>query len=52
MKNRYSIYISNNVMKCFDEYCKQEGYKKSTLIEKLIKDFLKKKNVKCLTEKK
>ena len=42
MNKKVTIYIDGNKYDEFSKYCKNNGYIKSKLIEKLIKDFLKK----------
>lgn len=39
-----TINISNDVWDLFSEYCEENGYERSLLIEKLIRDLVKKNN--------
>jgi hypothetical protein len=39
-KNRVTVLLTNDIFARLEEYCKEKGYKKSTLAEKLIKDHL------------
>jgi metal-responsive CopG/Arc/MetJ family transcriptional regulator len=37
---KISVLLSNEDAERFEEYCQQEGYKKSTLVAKLIREHL------------
>ena len=40
MKKRYTLSIDENLLEDFREVCKKYGYKMSTKVELLIKDFI------------
>ena len=42
-KGKYSITVDEQLMADFRSYCQKNGLKMSTLIEKLIKDYLREK---------
>ncbi len=42
---RIAVLLNDNDHALFDEYCKEQGHKKSTLIAKLIHDFLDREEV-------
>jgi len=43
MNKKVTIYINTNEYDAFSKYCKENGYTKSRLIERLIKEFMKDK---------
>ena len=43
-KKRVNFSLDKEMLKKFNEYCKKNGYKKSTLVEKLMKDLLNKES--------
>lgn len=44
-KAKLTITIDENVLKKFREICEKEGFKMSTKIERLIEEFMKKKEI-------
>lgn len=40
MKRRINITIDDEIDKEFTEYCKEKGFKKSGLVERLIREYL------------
>jgi len=40
MKTKLTITIDKELIKRFKEFCDKEGYKVSTKIEKIVRDFL------------
>ena len=46
-KNRVQAYLSNSVYQAFREYCKKEKLNQSQAMEKILSDFLLKKDKIC-----